>query len=106
MVYDTPIPLEGEFNDEIALMDARKMGENEAAQRVVEKRAQEIGRGREEIIEEIIKMGAGKVGRWQGNITNGAQDVQQPDDKIDELETLPLCTKSPRMLITGKSAMP
>ncbi|OBT48426.1 hypothetical protein VE00_01425 [Pseudogymnoascus sp. WSF 3629] len=100
MVYDTPIPLEGAFDAEIALMDARKMGENEAAQRAVEKRAQEIGRGREEIIEEIIKKRAGKVGRWQGNITNGAQDVQQPDEKIDELEILPLCTKSPRMLIT------
>ena len=106
MVYDTHIPLEGAFDAEIAPMDARKMGENEAAQRAAEKRAQEIGRGREEIMEEIMKKRVGKVGRWQGNITNEAQDVQQPDEKIDELETLPLCTKSPRMLITGKSAMP
>ncbi|KFZ04481.1 hypothetical protein V502_10115 [Pseudogymnoascus sp. VKM F-4520 (FW-2644)] len=100
MVYDTHIPLKGAFDAEIAPMDARKMGENEAAQRAAEKRAQEIGRGREEIMEEIMKKRVGKVGRWQGNITNEAQDVQQPDEKIDELETLPLCTKSPRMLIT------
>lgn len=106
MVYDTHIPLEREFDAEIALMDAREMGENEAAQRAAEKRAQEIGRGREEIIEEIMEKRTGMVERWQGNITNEAQDVQQPDEKIDELETLPLCTRSPRMLITGKSAMP
>lgn len=100
------IPLEKAFDDEIESMDATKMGENEAAQRASEKRAQEIGRERKEIIKEIIEKRAGKVGRWQGNITNEAQDVEQPDEKIDELETLPLCTKLPRMLITGKSSMP
>lgn len=89
----------GAFDAEISLMDARKMGENEAAQRAMEKRAQKIERGREE----IMMKRAGKVRRGQGNVAN---EVRQPDEEIDELETLPVSTKSPRMLITGKSVMP
>ncbi|OBT81066.1 hypothetical protein VE02_10331, partial [Pseudogymnoascus sp. 03VT05] len=59
----------------------------------MEKRAQKIERGREE----IIKKRAGRFRRGQGDVTN---EVRQPDEEIDELETLTVCTKSPRMLIT------
>ncbi|KFY50509.1 hypothetical protein V495_00225 [Pseudogymnoascus sp. VKM F-4514 (FW-929)] len=93
MIHDTCLPLQAAFDAEILLMDARKMGENEAAQNAMEKRAQKIERGREE----IINKRAGRFRRGQGDVTN---EVRQPDEELDELETLTVCTKSPRMLIT------
>ncbi|KFY21433.1 hypothetical protein V493_07417 [Pseudogymnoascus sp. VKM F-4281 (FW-2241)] len=93
MIDDTRIPLKSAFDAEISLMDARKMGENEAAQKAMEKKAQGIERGRKEIVENR----EGRVRRGQGDVTN---EVRQSDETIDELETLTVCTKLPRMLIT------
>ncbi|OAF56687.1 hypothetical protein VC83_07152 [Pseudogymnoascus destructans] len=44
-----------------------------------------------------MKKRAGQIRRGQGDVTN---EVRQPDEEIDELETLAVRTKSPRMLIT------
>jgi hypothetical protein len=68
------------FKVEIAEIDKRKTQENEAVRKMEEKRAEQIERGRREVILE----------RSSGAITH-------------EPGALPVCTSTPRMLITGKT---
>jgi len=68
------------FKAEIAEIDKRKMQENEAVRNMEEKRAEEIERGRREV---ILERSSGEV--------------------IHEPGALPVCTSTPRMLITGKT---
>ncbi len=67
------------FKAETTEIDKRKMQENEAVRNMEEKRAQEIERGRREV---ILERSSGEV--------------------IHESGALPVCTSTPRMLITGK----
>lgn len=45
MIYNMPISLKDAFDAKIVLIDSRKIRENEAAQKAIKKRAQEIKRG-------------------------------------------------------------
>lgn len=68
------------FKAELAEIDKRKEQESGAVQNMEEKRAQEIERGRREII------------------------LERPSAEIiHESGALPVCTNTPRMLITGKT---
>lgn len=79
------IPLRGVFDDEIAEIDDRKRQEEEAVEEMEKKRAEEKSIGRKEII-------SGKM--------------EQPNkEAIYELGNLPVCTKTPRMLITGEAVI-
>jgi len=68
------------FKAEIAEIDKRKMQENEAVRNMEEKRAEEIERGRREVI-----------------LERSSREI------IHEPGALPVCTSTPRMLITGKT---
>ena len=79
------IPLEGVVKDEIAEINSRKRQEEEAVEEMEKKRADEKELGREEII----------YGR-----------MEQPNkETIHESGNLPVCTRTPRMLITGESGI-
>jgi hypothetical protein len=75
------IPLRGVFEDEITEFDNRERLEKEAVERIKKKRAKEKATRRSEIssiIEQLNK------------------------ETIHELGDLPMCTRTPRMLITSK----
>jgi hypothetical protein len=74
------LPLKVVFEAELAEIDERKGQEYEAVQIMEEKRAEEIERGRREII-----------------LEQSSREITQ------ESEGLPVCTRTPRMLITGKT---
>jgi hypothetical protein len=76
--FDYPIPLKDILEVEIAEIDKRKIEENKAIEEMEKKRAEEKERGRREIIERV-------------NV-----------ETIHESGTLPVYTRTPRMLITGK----
>ena len=84
-ILKPPIPLKSVFKDEIAGFDNRERQEKEAVEEMEKKRAEEKEIGREEII----------YGR-----------MEQPNkETIHESGNLPVCTRTPRMLITGKSVI-
>jgi hypothetical protein len=74
------IPLKGVLKEEIAEIDSRKRQEEEAVKQMEKKRADEKEIGREEII----------YGR-----------MEQPNKETESVN-LPVCTRTPRMLITGE----
>ena len=78
-IFGYPISLEVVLKDEIAEIDQRKRQENISVEEMERKRADEKERGRREIITKRPNIGT-----------------------ILESETLPVCTRTPRMLITGK----
>ncbi|CZR52131.1 uncharacterized protein PAC_02008 [Phialocephala subalpina] len=71
------LSLKDVFKAEIAEIDKRKTQENEAVRKMEEKRAKEIERGREEV---VLERPVGEI--------------------IHEPGALPVCTSTPRMLIT------
>jgi hypothetical protein len=80
-IFPGSIPLGGVFEDEITEFDNRERLEKEAVERIEKKRAEEKATGRSEI----------------GGI------MEQPNEEtIHELGDLPVCTRTPRMFITGK----
>ncbi len=68
------------FEAEIAEIEKRKAQENAAVQKMEEKRAEEIERGRREV---FLERSSGEI--------------------IHEPGGLPVCTSTPRMLITGRT---
>ncbi len=79
------IPLRDVFEDEIKEIDKRERQEKEAVGEMEKKRAEEKAIGRREII-------SGRV-------------EQLTIETILESGSLPVCTRTPRMLITGESAI-
>ena len=64
-----------------------------------EKRAEEISTGR-------IEITSGKMEQLDKQINSGSGKKINPasvEENTPESETLPVCTRTPRMLITGKS---
>jgi hypothetical protein len=78
---DESIPLKVIFKDEVAEIDSRKRQEEEAVKEMEKKRAGEKEIGREEII--------------YGRIEQATKE--------NESVNLPVCTRTPRMIITGES---
>jgi len=77
------IPLKGVFKDEIAEINNRKRQEEKAVKEIKKKRANKKEIRREEIIYD---------------------KTEQPNkETIHESVNLPVCTRTPRMLITGKN---
>jgi hypothetical protein len=91
-IFKPPLPLKDVFDDEIAEFDNREKREKEAVEEIEKKRAKEKAIGRREII---------TSGMEQPN-----KETEQPNEEtIHELGDLPVCTRTPRMLITGKSVI-
>jgi hypothetical protein len=84
-ILKPPISLKDVFKDEIVEFDDRESQEKEAVKEMEKQRAEEKAIGRREII----------TGR-----------MEEPNkETIHELGDLPMCTRAPRMLITGKSVI-
>jgi hypothetical protein len=77
-IFKRSIPLKNVFETEIAEIDKRKRQEYEAVAEMEKKRTREKERGRTEIME------------------------RPNQETIHELQALPVCTRNPRMLITGE----
>jgi hypothetical protein len=78
-ILKPPISLKDVFKGEIVEIDNRERREKEAVEEMEKKRAKEKERGRIEII------------------------IERPNkETIHDLVTLPMCTRTPRMLIIGK----
>jgi hypothetical protein len=77
-IFKRSIPLKDVFETEIAEIDKRKRQENEAVAEMETKRIRKKERGRTEI-----------MGRPN-------------QETIHKLQALPVCTRTPRMLITGE----
>jgi hypothetical protein len=99
------IPLEGVVKDEIAEINGRKRQEEEAVEEMEKKRAGEKEIGRGEIIEsEMVKKSAYGKELGREEIIYGR--MEQPNkETIHESGNLPVCTRTPRMLITGESVI-
>jgi len=81
-IFPESIPLSNVFENEIREIDNREALEKEAVKGIEEKRAEEKAAARREI----------------------SGTVQRPDkETVSEPGDLPVCTRTPRMLVTGKS---
>ncbi len=83
-IFPESIPLRNVFENEIREFDNRERLEKEAVERIEKKRAEEKAIGRREI----------------------SGTMEQPNNEtVHELGDLPVCTRTPRMLVTGKSVI-
>ena len=78
-ILQESISVEGVFEAEVAEIDKRKTQENIAEEAMEKKRAEEKEKGRSEII-----------------------TGQLNEKNTQDSEAFPICTRTPRMLITGK----
>ena len=89
-----PISVEEVINDEVVELERREGQENKAVKEMEQKRAEEKERGRTEIRQEFEEKRTGR------------REVMRElkEEIFHGQNTLPVCTRTPRMLITGKTA--
>lgn len=87
-----PISVQKVLNAEVEELEKRERQENKAVEEMERKRAEEIERGRAEIMQEFEEK------------TIGGREITRElkEEAFRGPNTLPVCTRTPRMLITGK----
>lgn len=94
-IINQSLPLRNVFEAEIDEIGKRRREEDLAIQMVEKKRAEEIEIGRELIF--LERDGVSKDGVSKGSV------YKMPKNPASDFQTLPVCTRSPRMLVTGKT---
>jgi hypothetical protein len=91
------------FDTEVAELEKRELQENKAVEAMEQKRAEEKEKGRTEIMEELEEEEEGRTETIElEEIRRERREIIREPKKEVFPETLPVCTRTPRMLVTGK----